>query len=237
MNFNGIHLFFKYLLQSFRFILKKVLIQHTILPCINPFLSFFAFDQLYVPDEDKSIFGRSVNKQVFEGLTTGLLQTIATILESLWPNFSESGKGENAWISSPDAKVKSSATESFSTRAQDLIRYFPLQCNVQFSCCFSSSYVAAPFLILQPFYPIIIHPSFTPVYGIEGWSTSSFLKFMPFVKNRLTKCQITWKWSKWSVVRMGVVWEWGVLWHLSSLYFFFFFTHSEPISFWGRFTK
>uniref|UniRef100_A0A7N6A1D6 S phase cyclin A-associated protein in the endoplasmic reticulum N-terminal domain-containing protein n=1 Tax=Anabas testudineus TaxID=64144 RepID=A0A7N6A1D6_ANATE len=78
---------------------------------------------LYVPDEDKSIFGRSVNKQVFEGLTTGLLQTIATILGSLWPHISESGQGENMWISSPDAKVKNSATESFNTRAQDLISY------------------------------------------------------------------------------------------------------------------
>ncbi|XP_068459446.1 S phase cyclin A-associated protein in the endoplasmic reticulum isoform X2 [Clinocottus analis] len=78
---------------------------------------------LYVPDEDKSIFGRSVNKQVFEGLTTGLLQTIATILGSLWPHISESGQVENTWISSPDAKVKSSATESFNTRTQDLISY------------------------------------------------------------------------------------------------------------------
>ncbi|XP_023143555.1 S phase cyclin A-associated protein in the endoplasmic reticulum isoform X3 [Amphiprion ocellaris] len=78
---------------------------------------------LYVPDEDKSIFGRSVNKQVFEGLTTGLLQTIATILGSLWPNISESWQGENTWISSPDTKVKSSATESFNTRTQDLISY------------------------------------------------------------------------------------------------------------------
>ncbi|XP_044212271.1 S phase cyclin A-associated protein in the endoplasmic reticulum isoform X3 [Thunnus albacares] len=78
---------------------------------------------LYVPDEDKSIFGRSVNKQVFEGLTTGLLQTIATILGSLWPHISESGQGENTWISSPDAKVKSSAIDSFNTRTQDLISY------------------------------------------------------------------------------------------------------------------
>ncbi|KAM4573209.1 S phase cyclin A-associated protein in the endoplasmic reticulum isoform 3-T3 [Odontesthes bonariensis] len=78
---------------------------------------------LYIPDEDKSIFGRSVNKQVFEGLTTGLLQTIATILESLWPHISDSGQGENAWISSPDTKVKSSASDSFNTRAQDLISY------------------------------------------------------------------------------------------------------------------
>ncbi|XP_041795437.1 S phase cyclin A-associated protein in the endoplasmic reticulum [Chelmon rostratus] len=78
---------------------------------------------LYVPDEDKSVFGRSVNKQVFEGLTTGLLQTIATILGSLWPHVSESGQGEKTWISSPDVKVKSSSTESFNTRTQDLISY------------------------------------------------------------------------------------------------------------------
>ncbi|XP_063759763.1 S phase cyclin A-associated protein in the endoplasmic reticulum isoform X3 [Eleginops maclovinus] len=78
---------------------------------------------IYVPDEDKSIFGRSVNKQVFEGLTTGLLQTIATILGSLWPPISESGQGEITRISSPDAKVKSSATDSFNTRTQDLISY------------------------------------------------------------------------------------------------------------------
>uniref|UniRef100_A0A672ICV0 C2H2-type domain-containing protein n=1 Tax=Salarias fasciatus TaxID=181472 RepID=A0A672ICV0_SALFA len=78
---------------------------------------------LYVPDEDKSIFERSVNKQVFEGFTSGLLQTIAAILESLWPPISESGQGENARISSPDARVKSSAAESFITRTQDLISY------------------------------------------------------------------------------------------------------------------
>ncbi|XP_039881642.1 S phase cyclin A-associated protein in the endoplasmic reticulum isoform X3 [Simochromis diagramma] len=78
---------------------------------------------LYVPDEDKSIFGRSVNKQVFEGLTTGLLQTISTILGSLWPHISDSGQGENMCISSQDAKVKSSAAESFNTRTQDLISY------------------------------------------------------------------------------------------------------------------
>ncbi|XP_053740638.1 S phase cyclin A-associated protein in the endoplasmic reticulum isoform X5 [Synchiropus splendidus] len=78
---------------------------------------------LYVPDEDKSIFGRSVNKQVFEGLTTGLLQTTATILGSLLTHISECGQGENTRISSPDAKGKSSVIESFNTRSQDLISY------------------------------------------------------------------------------------------------------------------
>uniref|UniRef100_W5JZ29 S-phase cyclin A-associated protein in the ER n=1 Tax=Astyanax mexicanus TaxID=7994 RepID=W5JZ29_ASTMX len=66
---------------------------------------------LYVPDEDKSIFGRSVNKQVFEGLTTGLLQTTAT-----------AGR-ESPQICPPDGKSKPASTENFNTRAQDLISY------------------------------------------------------------------------------------------------------------------
>ncbi|KAM3870287.1 S phase cyclin A-associated protein in the endoplasmic reticulum [Diretmus argenteus] len=78
---------------------------------------------LYVPDEDKSIFGRSVNKQVFEGLTTGLLQTSATILGFLWPHVSDDGQGDSTRICSPDAKAKSSAMDSFNTRTQDLISY------------------------------------------------------------------------------------------------------------------
>uniref|UniRef100_A0A3B5QIR2 S-phase cyclin A-associated protein in the ER n=1 Tax=Xiphophorus maculatus TaxID=8083 RepID=A0A3B5QIR2_XIPMA len=78
---------------------------------------------LYVPDEDKSIFGCSINKQVFEGLTTGLLQTIAAILKPLFLCVVESGQCENFWISSSGAKVNSSAVESYSTRLQDLISY------------------------------------------------------------------------------------------------------------------
>ncbi|XP_043980177.1 S phase cyclin A-associated protein in the endoplasmic reticulum isoform X4 [Gambusia affinis] len=78
---------------------------------------------LYVPDEDKSIFGCSINKQVFDGLTTGLLQTIAAILKPLFLCVVESGQCENFWISSSGAKVNSSAVESYSTRLQDLISY------------------------------------------------------------------------------------------------------------------
>ncbi|XP_055078235.1 S phase cyclin A-associated protein in the endoplasmic reticulum [Periophthalmus magnuspinnatus] len=74
---------------------------------------------LFVPDEDKSIFGRTVNKLVFEGLTTGLLQTISSILSTLWPPFNESGER----VSSPDAKNKNSASDAFNTRTQDLISY------------------------------------------------------------------------------------------------------------------
>ncbi|XP_072527105.1 S phase cyclin A-associated protein in the endoplasmic reticulum isoform X2 [Salminus brasiliensis] len=77
---------------------------------------------LYVPDEDKSIFGRSVNKQVFEGLTTGLLQTTATVLSLLHPSGLEAGR-ESPQICPPDGKSKPASSENFNTRAQDLISY------------------------------------------------------------------------------------------------------------------
>ncbi|XP_051740776.1 S phase cyclin A-associated protein in the endoplasmic reticulum isoform X3 [Ctenopharyngodon idella] len=75
---------------------------------------------LFVPDEDKSIFGRSVNKQIFEGLTTGLLQTVATVLGQLHP---PNLNGDAPRICSPDAKSRPAASENFNTRTQDLISY------------------------------------------------------------------------------------------------------------------
>ncbi|XP_065148190.1 S phase cyclin A-associated protein in the endoplasmic reticulum isoform X4 [Paramisgurnus dabryanus] len=74
---------------------------------------------LYVPDEDKTIFGRSVNKQIYEGLVTALLQTVATVLGQLrLPNFDG-----DARICSPDTKSKPVASENFNTRVHDLISY------------------------------------------------------------------------------------------------------------------
>ncbi|KAM9502889.1 S phase cyclin A-associated protein in the endoplasmic reticulum-like isoform 5-T5 [Salvelinus alpinus] len=78
---------------------------------------------LFVPDEDKTIFGRSVNKQVFEGLTTGLLHTSATVLSLLRPYLPDCGRGDAPRIMSPDTKTKTSPIESFNARAQDLISY------------------------------------------------------------------------------------------------------------------
>ncbi|KAJ8248775.1 hypothetical protein GJAV_G00227600 [Gymnothorax javanicus] len=78
---------------------------------------------LYVPDEDTSIFGRGVNKQVFEGLTTSLLQTSATVLETLLCPRPEGCHGDGPRVTSPDAKSKSSAVEPFTSRVQDLISY------------------------------------------------------------------------------------------------------------------
>ncbi|CAL8355901.1 unnamed protein product [Lota lota] len=78
---------------------------------------------LYVPDEDKSIFGHSVNKQVFEGLTTGLLQTIATVLGQLWPPLLDHGSGDLVRICSPETRTKGSAADCFNTRLHDLLSY------------------------------------------------------------------------------------------------------------------
>ncbi|KAJ8344045.1 hypothetical protein SKAU_G00313740 [Synaphobranchus kaupii] len=78
---------------------------------------------LYVPDEDTSIFGRTVNKQVFEGLTTGLLQTSATVLETLLASRPVGCRGDAPRITSPDTKSKTSAVEAFNIRVQDLISY------------------------------------------------------------------------------------------------------------------
>ncbi|XP_056120954.1 S phase cyclin A-associated protein in the endoplasmic reticulum isoform X4 [Rhinichthys klamathensis goyatoka] len=75
---------------------------------------------LFVPDEDTSIFGRSVNKQIFEGLTTGLLQTVATVLGQLHPT---NLNGDSPRICTPDAKSRPVASENFNTRTQDLISY------------------------------------------------------------------------------------------------------------------
>lgn len=130
--------------------------------------------QLYVPDEDKSIFGRSVNKQVFEGLTTGLLQTVASILGSLWPHVSEAGQGEQTLISSPLAKVKSSATESFNTRTQDLIRYFPFRRSEIPSHCFSSSYTA-------PLFPHLV--TFLPAPSLHHSSSPGFRAGQPLISS------------------------------------------------------
>ncbi|CAL8325031.1 unnamed protein product, partial [Gadus morhua 'NCC'] len=78
---------------------------------------------LYVPEEDKSIFGRSVNKQVFDGLTTGLLQTVSTVLGQLWPPISDHSQLDLVRICSPETKTKGSALDCFNTRLHDLLSY------------------------------------------------------------------------------------------------------------------
>ena len=63
-----------------------------------------------------------MNKQVFDGLTTGLLQTIATVLGQLWPPTSDHGQLDLVRICSPESRTKGSAVDCFTTRLHDLLR-------------------------------------------------------------------------------------------------------------------
>ncbi|XP_078286221.1 S phase cyclin A-associated protein in the endoplasmic reticulum isoform X1 [Rhinoraja longicauda] len=77
---------------------------------------------LFVPTDDDAIFGRSVNKQVFEGLTTGLLQTCATVLGCLANNQTNSHLGAPK-KSGQEVKNNLSHSELYHSRIQDLISY------------------------------------------------------------------------------------------------------------------
>ncbi|XP_005995698.1 S phase cyclin A-associated protein in the endoplasmic reticulum isoform X1 [Latimeria chalumnae] len=79
---------------------------------------------LYVPEEDNAILGKSVNKQVFEGLTTGLLQVNAVVFRCLTSNLPEgNSKPSTPRISTWETKNKTTSFESFCSRVQDLISY------------------------------------------------------------------------------------------------------------------
>ncbi|XP_029431088.1 S phase cyclin A-associated protein in the endoplasmic reticulum isoform X2 [Rhinatrema bivittatum] len=79
---------------------------------------------IYVPEEDNTILGRSVNKQVFEGLTTGLLRINSVVFGCLVSSF-PNGSNQSATpkLSMQEMKSKLSHIEAFQTRIQDLMSY------------------------------------------------------------------------------------------------------------------
>ncbi|XP_006866519.1 PREDICTED: S phase cyclin A-associated protein in the endoplasmic reticulum [Chrysochloris asiatica] len=79
---------------------------------------------VYVPDESNAILGRNTNKQVFEGLTTGLLKVSAVVLGCLIAN-RPNGTSQPATpkISTQEMKTKPSQGDAFNSRVQDLISY------------------------------------------------------------------------------------------------------------------
>lgn len=78
---------------------------------------------MYVPDENNAILGRNTNKQVFEGLTTGLLKVSAVVFSCLIANRPD-GNSQPATpkISTQEMKSKPSQGDAFNSRVQDLIR-------------------------------------------------------------------------------------------------------------------
>ncbi|XP_075713760.1 S phase cyclin A-associated protein in the endoplasmic reticulum isoform X2 [Rhinoderma darwinii] len=78
---------------------------------------------LVVPDDEKSTIVRSLNKQIFDGLTTGLLQLLCRIFSCLTTN-SPVGSGQTDIIKiKPDAKTKLSPADAINGRIQDIISY------------------------------------------------------------------------------------------------------------------
>ncbi|KAM4747900.1 S phase cyclin A-associated protein in the endoplasmic reticulum isoform 2-T2 [Rhinophrynus dorsalis] len=78
---------------------------------------------LFVPDEDKTILGRTVNKQVFDGLTTGLLHLCANIFTCLTSSFPASTIPADTIKIKQDSKSKLSPADAFNSRIQDIISY------------------------------------------------------------------------------------------------------------------
>ncbi|XP_075361831.1 S phase cyclin A-associated protein in the endoplasmic reticulum isoform X3 [Mycteria americana] len=92
-----------------------------------------------VPDDHNATPGRSANKQVFEGLTTGLLRITAVIFRCLISSFPDGNNHSTALKILQEVKSKSSQVEAFNSRVQDLISYVV---NIglidKLCCCFLS---------------------------------------------------------------------------------------------------
>ncbi|XP_027696467.1 S phase cyclin A-associated protein in the endoplasmic reticulum isoform X2 [Vombatus ursinus] len=79
---------------------------------------------VYVPDENNAILGRNANKQVFEGLTTGLLRISAVVFGCLISSMPDGNSRLTATkISAQEMKSKPSPVDAFNSRVQDLISY------------------------------------------------------------------------------------------------------------------
>ncbi|XP_061451495.1 S phase cyclin A-associated protein in the endoplasmic reticulum isoform X2 [Rhineura floridana] len=94
---------------------------------------------VYVPDDHNSTLGRTASKQVFEGLTTGVLRIVAVVFGCLI----SSVPYENNQICAPklvqEPKNKSLQAEAFNSRVHDLISYMVnIGVIEKLCCCFLS---------------------------------------------------------------------------------------------------
>ncbi|XP_008821653.1 S phase cyclin A-associated protein in the endoplasmic reticulum isoform X1 [Nannospalax galili] len=79
---------------------------------------------IYAPDENNAILGRNTNKQVFEGLTSGLLKVSAVVFGCLIANRPDgNSRPATPKISTQEMKNKPSQGDAFNSRVQDLISY------------------------------------------------------------------------------------------------------------------
>ncbi|CAO2634957.1 S phase cyclin A-associated protein in the endoplasmic reticulum [Lemmus lemmus] len=79
---------------------------------------------VHVPDENNAVLGRNTNKQVFEGLTTGLLRAGAVVFSCLIANRPDgNSRPATPKIPTQEMKNKPSQGDAFNSRVQDLISY------------------------------------------------------------------------------------------------------------------
>ncbi|KAH0509695.1 S phase cyclin A-associated protein in the endoplasmic reticulum [Microtus ochrogaster] len=79
---------------------------------------------VHVPDENNAVLGRNTNKQVFEGLTTGLLRAGAVVFSCLIANRPDgNSRPTTPKIPAQEMKNKPSQGDAFNSRVQDLISY------------------------------------------------------------------------------------------------------------------
>ncbi|XP_030312825.1 S phase cyclin A-associated protein in the endoplasmic reticulum [Calypte anna] len=88
-----------------------------------------------VPDDHNAASGRSVNKQVFEDLTTGLLRITAVIFRCLITSFPDGNSHSAALNILQEVKSKPSQVEAFNSRVQDLISYVVNTGLIDKLCC------------------------------------------------------------------------------------------------------
>ncbi|XP_072838049.2 S phase cyclin A-associated protein in the endoplasmic reticulum isoform X2 [Pogona vitticeps] len=78
---------------------------------------------VYVPDDPNATLGRIANKQVFEGLTTGILKIMAVVFGCLISNMAQGNNQNSVPKLIQEMKNKTSPAEVFNSRMQDLISY------------------------------------------------------------------------------------------------------------------
>ncbi|KAM6426623.1 S phase cyclin A-associated protein in the endoplasmic reticulum isoform 1-T1 [Liasis olivaceus] len=105
------------------------------------FLTDLLMHQLmvYVPDDHNATSGRAINKQVFEGLITGVLRILAVVFGCLMSSVPNSNNQFCAPKLIQEMKNKTSQAEVFNSRIQDLISYMVnIGLIEKLSCCFLS---------------------------------------------------------------------------------------------------
>ncbi|EPQ12806.1 S phase cyclin A-associated protein in the endoplasmic reticulum [Myotis brandtii] len=82
---------------------------------------------VYVPDENNAILGRNTNKQVFEGLTAGLLKVSSMVFGCLIASRPDgNSRPATPKTSTEETKNRPSPGDAFNSRVQDLIRSYSI---------------------------------------------------------------------------------------------------------------